>query len=64
MSDQSQAAQLRWIFRPASGGPADLRALTGRPVHGTGPTGPDGQADVTLADGTHVRVTPAEINAE
>lgn len=64
MSDQRQTAELRWVFRPASGRPADLRALTGQPVHGTGPTGQDGQADVILADGTRVRVTRAEIIAE
>ena len=30
----------------------------------TGLTGSDGKADVTLADGTHVRAAPAEIIAE
>jgi hypothetical protein len=64
VSDQPQTAELRWVLRPAVSRPADLRALTGQPVHGTGATGPDGQADVTLSDGTRVRVTPAEISAE
>jgi hypothetical protein len=39
-------------------------ALNGKPVHGTGPTDPDGEADVTLADGTHLCAMPAEISAE
>jgi hypothetical protein len=62
--DQRHTAELTWIFRPAKTRPAHMRALTGKPVHGTGPTDPDGEADVTLADGTHLRARPAEIIAE
>lgn len=64
MADQRQLAELRWVFRPTATRPIQLRALSGKQVHGTGPTGPDREADVTLVDGTHLRATPAEIIAE
>jgi hypothetical protein len=41
-----------------------VRALTGRPIHATGPIGADAKAEVVLGDGTHVRATMAEIVAE
>ena len=64
MTDRRLVAELRWVFRPAASRPPNVRALAGQPVHGTGLTGSDGKADVTLADGTHVRAAPAEIIAE
>ena len=59
-----QRADLRWVFRPAAARPASVPALAGRPVHGSGQVGPDGQTEVVLSDGTRLRATPAEIVAE
>lgn len=62
--EQRQAAELTWVFRPASTRPERFQALAGTPVHGTGPVSPDGEAEVVLGDGTRLRATPAEIVAE
>ncbi len=64
VTEQRQAAELTWIFRPASTRAERVQALTGSPVHGTGPVLPDGEAEVVLGDGTRLRATPAEIVAE
>jgi hypothetical protein len=64
MSDQHRIQELTWVFRPGSTRSARVRALAGRHIHATGPVGPDGEAEVVLGDGTHVRATVAEIVAE
>ena len=64
MGSSHQTAELRWVFRPAGTRPAHLRALAGAVVHGIGPAGPDGEAQVTLADGTQLRARSTEIVAE
>ncbi len=64
MADQPRVAELTWIFRPAATRPGDVQALAGSKVHATGPVGPDGETEVVLQDGTHLRATPAEIVAE
>ncbi len=64
MEDQRRAAELNWIFRPAATRPQSIQTLAGNPVHATGPTGSDGEADVVLRDGTRLRAKPAEIVAE
>jgi hypothetical protein len=64
MGDRHQAAELRWILRPATTRPARVRALAGQPVHAVGPVGPDGETEVVLGDGTRVHATRAEIVAE
>jgi hypothetical protein len=55
---------LSWVFRLAATRAVCERALTGVRVHGIGPDGPDGRAEVVLDDGTHVRATPAEVVTE
>ncbi len=64
LGGQRRAAELAWIYRPETRRPAEVRALDGKPVHATGPVGPDGEMNVALRDGTRVRATPAEIVAE
>ncbi len=64
VADQRRAAELTWIFRPAATRPRQVQALAGKPVHATGPVGPDGETDIVLQDGTRLRATPAEIVAE
>jgi hypothetical protein len=64
MADQDRAAELTWVFRPRATRPAQVRALAGWPVHATGPVGLDGEAEVILGDGTHLRAAQAEIVAE
>jgi hypothetical protein len=59
-----QPAELTWVFRPAVTRPEQVQALAGTPVHGTGPVGPDGEAEVVLGDGTRLRATPGEVVAE
>jgi hypothetical protein len=64
VADQRRVAELTWIFRPAATRPGDVQALAGSKVHATGLVGPDGEAEVVLQDGTHLRAKPAEIVAE
>jgi hypothetical protein len=64
MAGRRQVSELRWVFRPASTRPAHVQALAGAIVHGTAAVGPNGETRVTLADGTDVRATAAEIIAE
>ncbi len=64
MTEQHRAAELTWIFRPAATRPAGVRALDGRPIFAVGQVGPDGNAEVVLGDGTHLRAAVNEIVAE
>jgi hypothetical protein len=64
MPNQHRVAELTWVFRPGATRSAQVRALAGRPIHATGPVGPDGEAEVVLNDGTQLRATAAEIVAE
>jgi len=64
MDDPYQAAELTWVFRPEPTRPAPIRALAGRLVHGIGQVDPDGETDIVLRDGTHLRATRAEVVAE
>jgi hypothetical protein len=57
-------AELTWIFRPAATRPEHMQAFAGTRAHGTGPVGPDGEAEVVLGDGTHLRATLAEVGAK
>jgi hypothetical protein len=63
-AEQRHAAELSWVFRPAPGRTAAVKALAGRAIHATGPVRADGEAEVVLSDGTRVRARPAEIVAE
>jgi hypothetical protein len=64
VNDRHPTAELTWVFRPAAERPEPLRQLTGRRVHAIGSVGPDGEAEVVLSDGTHLRATRAEVVAE
>ncbi len=64
MQDRRPVAELNWIFRPEPARPSQVRELAGRPIHAAGPIGPDGEKEVVLRDGTHLRVKPTEIVAE
>jgi hypothetical protein len=64
VTDRYRTAELRWVFRPVASRPEQVRALAGKPVHGIGPVGADGEVEVVLGDGTHVRAAPTEVVAE
>lgn len=53
--------ELTWVLRPSVTRPSHVQALAGRLIHATSPVDPDSQTEVVLEDGTHLRVTPAEI---
>ena len=62
--DVRRVAELTWVLRPAATRPQRIRALAGTPVHAASSVGVDGEVDLVLRDGTRVRVTAAEIEAE
>ena len=59
-----RAVEQRWVYRPASDRPEDLRALAGVGVHSVGVRDTDGSSPVVLIDGTHLQARPGEVVAE
>jgi hypothetical protein len=62
--DRRPTTELTWIFRPAAERSEQLQQHNGQRVHAIGSVGPDGEAEVVLRDGTHLRATRAEVVAE
>jgi len=59
-----EVAHVGWTFRPGQTRPADVLALAGSRIYGTGPVGDDGRSEIVLQDGTRVTATATEIVAE
>jgi hypothetical protein len=64
VNNSREVAHLGWTFRPGQTRPADVLALAGSRIYGTGPVGGDGRSEIVLQDGTRVSATATEIVAE
>jgi hypothetical protein len=64
VNDRRPTTELIWVLRPAADRPEQLRQRTGQRVHAIGSFGPDGEAEVVLSDGTHLRATRTEVVTE
>ncbi|MFB9178287.1 hypothetical protein ACFFX1_09135 [Dactylosporangium sucinum] len=53
-----KSPELKWVLRPAGG---DLAEHAGKEIYAFGDTDPAGRVEVTLTDGTRVRVRRSEL---
>jgi hypothetical protein len=64
VNSSRDVAHVGWTFRPCQTRPADVLALAGSRIYGTGPVGGDGRSEIVLHDGIRVIATATEIVAE